>query len=337
MNNGARDDETMLMKTGKQEFDRTFASHVLEGLSGQVKSLPSRYFYDARGDRLFQAIMASPEYYLTDCELEIFKTQGDEIARSLMTDKPCELIELGSGDGLKTSLLLDALHGHHQDWVYRPVDISDNSLELLEQRLVPDRPWLDFQAIHSNYMDLLRKFKPGGMRRVFMFLGSNLGNFKDTQAIALLRLIRGAMAPGDAFLVGLDLKKDPQVVRAAYNDAGGHTRDFNLNLLARINRELGGNFDLDAFEHMPVYDPASGTAQSNLRSKVRQTVRVAVLDRDFQFQKDEDIHMEVSQKYDEQLIGELTAASGFVVEQSFVDSRNYFTDQVWVSCQPAVR
>jgi dimethylhistidine N-methyltransferase len=328
--NGAHDDETMLMKTGKQEFDRAFANHVAEGLSGQVKSLPSRYFYDARGDRLFQAIMASPEYYLTDCELEIFKSQGDDIARALMTDRPCELIELGSGDGLKTSLLLDALHGHHQDWVYRPVDISDNSLELLEQRLLPDRPWLDFQAIHSNYMDLLRNFKPGGVRRVFMFLGSNLGNFRDAQAIALLRLIRGAMAPGDAFLVGLDLKKDPRVIRAAYNDAGGHTRDFNLNLLTRINRELGGNFDLDSFEHAPVYDPASGTAQSSLRSRVKQTVRVAVLDRDFQFQKGEDIHTEVSQKYDEQLIGKLTAASGFVVEQSFVDSRNYFTDQVWV-------
>lgn len=318
------------MKTEKQEFDRTFANHVLEGLSEQLKSLPSRYFYDARGDRLFQAIMASPEYYLTDCELEIFETLGDEIAQALMTDRPCELIELGSGDGLKTSLLLDALHGHHQDWVYRPVDISDNSLELLEQRLLPDRPWLDFQAIHSNYMDLLKNFRPGGVRRVFLFLGSNLGNFKDTQAISFLRLIRGAMAPGDAFLVGLDLKKDPRVIRAAYNDAGGHTRDFNLNLLARINRELGGDFDLESFEHVPLYDPASGIAQSNLRSKVKQKVRVAVLDKDFHFHKGEDIHMEVSQKYDEQLIGELATASGFVVERSFVDSQNYFTDQVWV-------
>jgi dimethylhistidine N-methyltransferase len=310
--------------------NQQFAADVLSGLSAKNKYLLSRYFYDAEGDRLFQAIMASPEYYLTDCELEIFGTLGDEIAQALMTDRPCELIELGSGDGLKTSLLLDALHGHHQDWVYRPVDISDNSLELLEQRLLPDRPWLGFQAIHSNYMDLLQNFKPGGVRRVFMFLGSNLGNFKDTQAISILRLIRGAMAPRDAFLIGLDLKKDPRVIRAAYNDAGGHTRDFNLNLLARINRELGGDFDLESFEHVPLYDPASGIAQSNLRSKVKQKVRVAVLDKDFHFHKGEDIHMEVSQKYDEQLIGELATASGFVVERSFVDSQNYFTDQVWV-------
>ena len=320
----------MLMKTGNREVDPTFAKHVLEGLSRSKKFLPSRYFYDARGDRLFQSIMASPEYYLTDCELEIFETQGDELARALMTDRSCELIELGSGDGLKTSLLLDALHEHHQDWVYRPVDISDNSLDLLEQRLVPDRPWLDFQAIHADYMDLLREFEPGGIRRVFMFLGSNLGNYTSRQAITFLRLIHVAMAPGDALLVGLDLKKDPDVIRAAYNDAAGYTRDFNLNLLARINRGLGGDFNLDSFEHVPVYDLASGTARSSLRSRVEQNVRVAALDRVFHFHQGEAIHMEISQKYDEALIGELTSASGVIVDQVFTDSRNYFTDQVWV-------
>ncbi len=311
-------------------FDRTFARHVLEGLSRPEKSLPSRYFYDARGDRLFQSIMTSPEYYLTDCELEIFETRGDELARALMTDRSCELIELGSGDGLKTSLLLDAVHEHHQDWVYRPVDISDHSLELLEQRLVPGRPWLDFQAIHANYMDLLREFEPGGIRRVFMFLGSNLGNYTSRQAITFLRLIRAAMAPGDAFLVGLDLKKDPDVIRAAYNDAAGYTRDFNLNLLARINRELGGDFKLDSFEHVPAYDLISGTARSGLRSRIEQNVRVAAVDRVFHFYKGETIQTEISQKYDDALIGELAAASGFVVDKAFVDSRNYFTDQIWV-------
>jgi L-histidine N-alpha-methyltransferase len=320
----------MLMRTWNPEFDRIFAEHVLEGLTRPEKSIPSRYFYDARGDRLFQSIMTSPEYYLTDCELEIFATRGDELARALMTDRSCELVELGSGDGLKTSLLLDALHEHHQDWVYRPVDISDNSLELLEQRLVPGRPWLDFQAIHANYMDLLREFEPGGVRRVFMFLGSNLGNYTSRQAIAFLRLIHSAMAPGDAFLVGLDLKKDPDVIRAAYNDAAGYTRDFNLNLLTRINRELGGDFKLDSFEHVPVYDPASGVARSGLRSRVEQNVRVAALDCVFHFRRDEIIHTEISQKYDEVLIGELSSAAGFVVDKAFVDSRNYFTDQVWV-------
>ncbi len=318
------------MKTGNREFDLTFARHVLEGLSRSEKSIPSRYFYDASGNRLFQSIMTSPEYYLTDCELEIFETRGDELARALMTDRSCELIELGSGDGLKTSLLLDAVHEHHQDWVYRPVDISDHSLELLEQRLVPGRPWLDFQAIHANYMDLLREFEPGGIRRVFMFLGSNLGNYTSRKAITFLRLIRASMAPGDAFLVGLDLKKDPDVIRAAYNDAAGYTRDFNLNLLVRINRELGGDFKLDSFEHVPAYDLISGTARSGLRSRMEQNVRVAALDRVFHFYEGETIQTEISQKYDDALIGELASASGFVVDKAFVDSRNYFTDQIWV-------
>ena len=318
------------MKTGNQEFDLTFARHVLEGLSRPEKSIPSRYFYDARGDRLFQSIMTSPEHLRTDGELGICETRGDELARALMPDRSCEWIELGSGDGLKTSLLLDAVHEHHQDWVYRPVDISDHSLELLEQRLVPGRPWLDFQAIHANYMDLLREFEPGGIRRVFMFLGSNLGNYTSRQAITFLRLIRAAMAPGDAFLVGLDLKKDPDVIRAAYNDSAGYTRDFNLNLLARINRELGGDFKLDSFEHVPDYDLITGTARSGLRSRIEQNVRVAALDRVFHFYKGETIQTEISQKYDDALIGELASDSGFVVDKAFVDSRNYFTDQIWV-------
>jgi dimethylhistidine N-methyltransferase len=312
-----------------QEFDRTFARHVLEGLSSPRKSIPSRYFYDATGDRLFQSIMGCPEYYLTDCELEIFETRGDALARALMSDGACELMELGSGDGQKTSLLLDALHEHHQDWVYRPVDISENSLDLLGQRLLPGRPWLDFQAIHANYMDLLEDINPGSVRRVVMFLGSNLGNFTRPQTITFLRLIRGALAAGDLFLVGLDLKKDPDVIRAAYDDAAGYTRDFNLNLLTRINRELGGEFILDSFKHVPAYDLANGIARSSLRSRVEQDVRVAAVERIFHFYRGETIQTEISQKYDDKMIDELASATGFVVDKVFVDSRNYFTDQVW--------
>ena len=138
------------------------------------------------------------------------------------------------------------------------------------------------------------------------------------------------MAPGDAFLVGLDLKKDPDVIRAAYNDAAGHTRDFNLNLLTRINRELGGEFKLDSFEHTPFYDLATGTARSGLRSRIEQDVRIAALDRNFHFRKHEVIHTEISQKYDESIIGELTSAAGLNVDKMFVDSRGWFTDQIWV-------
>ena len=162
-----------------------------------------------------------------------------------------------------------------------------------------------------------------------MFLGSNLGNYTRQQAISFLQLIRAAMVPGDTLLVGLDLKKDPDVIRAAYNDAAGFTRDFNLNLLARINRELGGDFKLESFEHTPFYDLASGTARSSLRSTAEQDVHIAALNSDFHFRKNEVIHTEISQKYDERLIGELTSAAGFVVDKAFVDSRGYFTDQIW--------
>ena len=246
--------------------DPEFLESVLEGLSADPKFLSSRYFYDDKGDRLFQKIMASPEYYLTDCELEIFREQGTAIAREILKGGPCEIIELGSGDGQKVGYLLDALHQLSSDWIYRPADISSHSLELLAANLLPERPWLRLEPIHGNYMDLLESLEPGKVRRVFLFLGSNLGNFGVNGSIRFLRKIRDTMGPDDALVIGLDLKKEPEVILAAYNDASGHTRDFNLNLLERINKELGGDFDTDAFEHRPNYDPASGAAESFLVS-----------------------------------------------------------------------
>ncbi len=306
-----------------------FARHVEEGLTAECKRLSSRYFYDERGDKLFQAIMSSPEYYLTDCELEILGEQGAAIARALLEGGPCEFIELGSGDGQKVGLLLDALHARSEDWVYRPIDISDHSLELLESNLLPSRPWLRLESIHGNYHDVLEVFEPGGRRRVFMFLGSNLGNFGRAGSVEFLRLVRGAMAPGDALLIGLDLKKAPEVVLAAYDDAAGLTRDFNLNLLARINRELGADFDLEGFEHQPEYDPDTGAARSYLASRWAQTVFVQALSRRFHFEPGERIFMEISQKYDDEMIAGICAQAGFKPGAAFYDSRCWFTDQIW--------
>lgn len=308
---------------------------MLEGLSEEEKFLSSRYFYDDRGDKLFQAIMASPEYYLTDCEFEIFRDKGPDIAGTLLKGGPCEFVELGSGDGQKVALLLDALHQQSGDWVFRPVDISNHSLELLAANLLPSRPWLKMEAIHGNYHDVLRGLTPGESRRVFMFLGSNLGNFGQQGSVDFLRVVRGAMAPGDALLIGLDLKKDPAVILAAYNDAAGHTRAFNLNLLERINRELGGNFDLGEFDHRPEYDPQSGAARSYLSSRKRQSVFIEALDRSFDFRAGERIFMEVSQKFDKQMIEDLCAEAGFVRDTAFYDSRNWFTDQVWLPSRSA--
>lgn len=311
------------------EVDVEFGQSVLDGLSSDPKELSSRYFYDDRGDRLFQKIMGSPEYYLTDCELEIFREQGTAIAREILTGGPCEVIELGSGDGQKTGYLLDALHQLSSDWSYRPVDISDHSLELLAANLLPGRPWFEPDAIHGNYMDVLRSLVPGETRRVFMFLGSNLGNFGVKGSVDFLKLIRSAMGPEDALLIGLDLKKDPEIIGAAYNDAGGYTRDFNLNLLERINRELGGEFDLKAFEHRPQYDPESGAARSYLVSTKNQVVNVKALGRDFGFAAGEPIFMEISQKFDTPMISQICSESGFVPDMAFFDSRAWFTDQIW--------
>ena len=312
-----------------------FAQDVLSSLSADEKFLLSRYFYDAKGDRLFQAIMGSPEYYLTDCELEIFEQQGVDIAKAISAAGPFELEELGSGDGLKTRLLLDALHSIGAEFTYRPVDISANSLQLLSNRLCADRPWLKMDPIHNDYMQLLSSTQldtppSNGPRKVIMFLGSNLGNYQQAQALDFLKLIKGTMRQNDALLIGLDLQKDPQVILAAYNDADGHTRDFNLNLLNRMNSELGANFDLAAFEHAPEYNPVTGAARSFLKSTQSQTVHIAALNKDIHFAAGEKVFMEISQKYSHSQIESLSTDAGFQLEKEYLDSRKYFTDQIWV-------
>jgi len=314
--------------------DPQFCAHVLEGLVATNKYLSSRYFYDAEGDRLFQAIMGSPEYYPTDCEQQIFEQQGVQIAEALAAGGAFELEELGSGDGLKTQLLLDALHSLDAEFTYRPLDISANSIGLLTDRVCKNRPWLKMDPIHADYMQHLRANQLSASdtqrpRQVVMFLGSNLGNFKHDKAVEFLRLIRGTMRSEDAMLIGLDLQKEPAVIRAAYNDAGGHTRDFNLNLLHRINRELGGNFTVSDFKHAPEYDPETGAACSFLVSTCKQTVHISALQKSFEFAAGEKIFMEISQKYNQPQIESLAAESGFEVQQAFYDSRRWFTDQIW--------
>jgi dimethylhistidine N-methyltransferase len=309
-------------------IDQAFATDVRRGLSASPKYLMSRYFYDDTGDKLFQAIMDCPEYYLTRAEAEILEHQGAAIAAELMRGGHFDFIELGSGDGTKMAWLLDALHEAGASFVYRPVDISPNVLELLEQRLHPQRPWLQMEPLAVNYMEWLGELKPGP-RRVFAFMGSNLGNFKSAAAIEFLHSIRDTMGAGDALLIGLDLKKDPALVKAAYDDAGGITAAFNLNLLQRINRELGGDFVVEAFSHRPRYDAESGLASSYLRSEADQQVNIRALGEVFDFAEGEEIHMEISQKYDDALIEHLSSKAGFEVTADFRDRNGWFSDQLW--------
>jgi L-histidine N-alpha-methyltransferase len=229
----------------------TFMRDVLNGLSAKPKQLSSKYFYDQRGDTLFQKIMESPDYYLTRCEAEIFRDQTAELVRSLTKgiDEPFDLIELGVGDGMKSKFLLRELLSMQTDFKYWPIDISGNILSLLKDGLAHLSD-LDYECLEGEYFDMLAQVVSVSRRpKVLMFLGANIGNMPLQAALRFCCELRQALQPGDKLLMGFDLKKNPFTVLQAYNDLEGVTRDFNLNLLERINRELGGDFAVDQFKH----------------------------------------------------------------------------------------
>ena len=303
-----------------------FATAVSLGLNAPVKYLSSQYFYDEHGDRLFRAIMASPEYYLTNAEHEIFSNQKKAIIESFAAG--ADIVELGAGDGSKTRLLLEE-HMSRQSFFYFPVDISKDSLAGLQARMSEWLPELEITPVAGEYLDALSRLPDHEAERVFMFLGSNIGNFTPAQAAVFLARIRAHMSAGDQLLIGFDLKKDPQIILSAYNDAAGLTRLFNLNLLRRINRELGADFDLDQFEHYPSYDPQTGACKSHLVSRREQKVFINKLDETFEFAAGECIFMEISQKYSIPELDNLAEQSGFEVQAGFTDSRQFFIDQIW--------
>lgn len=307
-----------------------FAADVLAGLSAEPKYLSSRYFYDDEGSRLFQEIMKLPEYYLTDCELEVFRTQADEIFRSFADGGPFDLIELGAGDGTKTAVLIEHFLKHDPAISYSPIDISQVALDELTRKFAREFPDLKMTPRTGDYFRILGSLKTTGSRRkVLMFLGSNIGNFSREDSVSFFSSLRAVMNGDDLLFIGFDLQKDPHIIAAAYDDPHGVTARFNLNLLARINRELGGHFDIDRFTHYANYRPIEGSARSYLISLEKQTVHIDALGRDFQFDQWEPIFMEVSRKYSLAMIDELAAASGFEVRHNFFDSRHYYCDSLW--------
>ena len=312
-----------------------FAEDVLAGLSATPKSLSSKYFYDDEGSRLFQEIMKLPEYYLTGCELDIFSTQTDAIYRSFANgDAAFDLIELGAGDGTKTAVLVDHFLRKGVDISYSPIDISQEALDALTAKFNIEFPALKMSARNGDYFRILESLRnDSGRRKVLLFLGSNIGNFSRDQSVAFFRSLRDVMSDGDLLFIGFDLQKDPHVIANAYDDAAGVTAKFNLNLLTRINRELGGNFDLEKFTHYANYRPIEGSARSFLVSRERQTVRIGALDREFEFDQWEAVFMEISQKYSIKMIEELTSESGFEVKQNFFDGRKYYCDSLWKPVQ----
>ena len=308
-------------------FDPEFARDVIEGLAHDPKTLSSKYFYDAAGSRLFQQIMALPEYYPTRTEFSILENQKAEITAFFDLHAFLHLVELGSGDGLKTKILLRQLLQSKARFEYVPVDISGEAIKQLHQSLRSEMPQLKVDGFTGDYfkaLKWLRKNKPEP--KIVLFLGSNIGNFEEGGDLEFLKKIRQYLNPEDKVLVGFDLQKDPRVIRQAYDDAAGVTAAFNLNLLQRMNRELGANFNLNLFEHFTDYDPVTGVIRSYLVSKKAQTVTFSALNHSVKFEAWEAIHTENSHKYSLNHIKELGMQSGFETEQIFTDSQHYFAD-----------
>ena len=285
---------------------------VIAGLSLPQKALPPKYFYDAAGSKLFERICRLPEYYLTRAELSLTRAHLAAIAR--FAGRGCELVEYGSGESLKTRLLIRAL----EPAAYLPVDISGAALEASTRKLSKTFPWLRIVPVHGDFSRPLQ-LPRARARRVAYFPGSTIGNLTPEEAHAFL-----ARASGQAprMLVGVDLKKDANVLHAAYNDARGVTAAFNLNVLARINRELDGDFALRRFAHYAFYNAALGRIEMHLVSLAPQTVRVA--GHRFRFDRGESIHTENSYKYSAQEFRALAARAGYAGRKVWTDRRALF-------------
>jgi dimethylhistidine N-methyltransferase len=299
----------------------TFRQDVMAGLSKKKKSIPAKYFYDARGSRLYDEICGLDEYYPTKTELGILRSRALEIGA--MVGAQARIVELGSGSSNKTHALLGGLVHPAQ---YVLVDISKEPLEASAARLRADRAGLDVRTICADYTQSFT-LPPcaAATRTVAYFPGSTIGNFTPEEARDFLSRVRRMVGATGALVLGVDTPKDPAVLHAAYNDAKGVTAEFNKNLLHRMNHELFARFDVDAFWHHAFYDPKEGRIEMHLVSSARQIVQIA--GRAFVFDEGESITTEYSYKYAPDRIARLAQSAGFNVERSWTDARRYFSVQ----------
>jgi L-histidine Nalpha-methyltransferase len=308
-----------------------FAADVLAGLSSEPKRVPSVYFYDKKGSELFHEITKQSEYYLTRCETEILRRYRWALARLLGRRQPFNLIELGAGDGIKTSILIEHLLKERLEFNYVPVDICEESV----RKTIRNFKALDCENLkicglvddYSNAMRWMARESRG--RNIVLFLGSTIGNFHNEAARSFLSELSGRLRRGDFVFIGFDLKKDPALLNRAYNDKAGITREFNLNLLDRMNRELGADFDRSKFEHFGYYNERISAMESWLISLQDQEVNIREIGSVFYFKKGERIHTEYSHKYSVEDINVLMAGAGFSNVKTFFDSRRFFADSLW--------
>ena len=319
------------LNIGNLDFSEdSFALDVVSGLSTFPKHISPKYLYDERGSRLFQEIMQLREYYPTQCEVEIMQHYGDKISAKVGKGT-LRILELGSGDGEKTRILIRQLLKNN-NVEYIPIDISKDMIAEIvhefEEEFHTDS--LTVTGIASDYISALRwlHHQPE-MRTLILFLGSSIGNFEEEKLFPFLLEIWNALSKGDWALIGFDLKKDISVLEAAYNDSKGVTKEFNLNLIDRINRELDGNFRRELFVHHVFYNPAFGRMESWLVSTAVQKIELKKLKKKFLLDAWEGIHLESSYKYTVEQIQNYAEKSGFKTTALYTDVDGYFLEALW--------
>lgn len=293
---------------------------VRAGLTSSPRTLPSKYFYDARGSHLFETITRLPEYYLTRAETEILERESGNIVEAI---RPRVLVEFGSGAARKTRILLDAMLGLGLLEGYGPVDVSAEASRHAADTLIRDYPDLMVQGVIGDF-EHPRDLPFAGRPRLLAFLGSTIGNLETVQATAFLRSIQAEMTGADGFLVGFDLVKDLDVLVRAYDDEAGVTATFNLNMLRVLNRELGADFDLDAFRHRAVWNAAESRIEMHLESLHEQRILIPSIDLEVELQAGETIRTELSHKYTRESATALLKTSGYRVESWFTDGSDRF-------------
>jgi L-histidine Nalpha-methyltransferase len=299
-----------------------FAQDVTVGLTAPQKWLPPKYFYDDRGSQLYEQICALPEYYLYRAELDILSTYAGEIYAEI---GDLALVELGSGSATKTRHLLAAYERAGRTFRYCPVDISRGLILDTSNLLLEEYRHIKIHAMHADFAQQPEVIQALELEtKAVVFLGSTLGNFTPAESLAFLQRIAAVLGPNDFFLLGIDLKKSPAVVLPAYDDAQGVTAAFNLNILHRINAELGGQFSSRSFQHMALYDAERGCIEMHLRSLIDQQVPIAKIGRTMSFVKEETIHTESSYKYSADGIRDLAYQANLILRRTWFDAQQRF-------------
>jgi L-histidine N-alpha-methyltransferase len=307
-----------------QDLARELRADVRTGLTATPKWLPPKWFYDARGSELFEEITRLPEYYPTRAEREVLIAHAGDIAR---TSNAKTLIELGSGSSEKTRLLLDALRRYGELGAFVPLDVSGTALREAMTRIVADYPELDVHGIVGDFTRHLHHLPSGGTRLV-AFLGGTIGNLSPGERAGFLRDLRAALEPGDWLLLGTDLVKEPDVLVAAYDDAAGVTAEFNRNVLRVLNREMDGDFDVDAFSHVATWDAEREWIEMRLRADRAMRVRLGAVDLTVEFAAGEELRTEISAKFRREGVHRELSAAGFAPRRWWTDPAGRFAQSL---------